>query len=104
MGVGLIWVLLGGKGGDNAQAINLAKALRCSFITKKLALKAEFEIAKPRISASLHPFELGLSDPLAPPWPDLLLTVGRRLSIPRLRGYSVRGVDIADREGHTPSE
>jgi uncharacterized protein len=84
MVAGLIWVLLGSKGGDNAQAINLAKALNRSFETKNLAMKAEFETAKPKVEASLYHLDLERSDRLEPPWPDLALTVGRRLSMAAL--------------------
>src|SRR5437868_4433807 len=77
----LIWVLLGQKGGDNAQVLNLANALNRAFDTRNLVMKPEFEIAKPRVSSSLRHIDFGHSDALAPPWPDLVLTIGRRLSI-----------------------
>jgi mitochondrial fission protein ELM1 len=77
----VIWVLLGSKGGDNAQALTLARALNHSFETKNLVLKPEFETAKPRVEGSLHHVDLERSDRLEPPWPDAVLTVGRRLSM-----------------------
>lgn len=76
-----IWVLLGAKAGDNAQALRLATALNRSFISKNLVLKAGFETAKPDVEASLHHIDLERSDPLSAPWPHLVLTVGRRLSM-----------------------
>ena len=81
MRTGVIWVLLGSKGGDNAQAIHLATALNLPFETKSLVMKPAFETAKPKVTGSLHHLDLARFDALAPPWPDLIIAVGRRLSM-----------------------
>jgi uncharacterized protein len=80
----LIWVLTGSKTGDNAQVLRAASAMALPFVKKRLAVKPEFETAKPRVSSSLDIFDLSASDPLAPPWPDLIVTIGRRLSLAAL--------------------
>ena len=80
----LIWVLTGAKTGDNAQVLRAARAMELPFAEKRIALKPEFETAKPKVEASLHIVDEAKSDPLAPPWPDLVITIGRRLSIPAL--------------------
>src|SRR5262249_24586105 len=36
---------------------------------------------KPRVAASLHHIDLERSDLLGPPWPDLVITIGRRMSM-----------------------
>ena len=76
----LIWVLTGSKTGDNAQVLRAAGHMGLPFETKRLAVKAEFEVAKPKVEASLAIFDLEASDALTAPWPDLVITIGRRLS------------------------
>lgn len=76
-----IWLLTGAKHGDNAQAERLITATGLAFERRNIVLKPGFDLAKPRIEASLHHVDLEKSDPLTPPWPDLVLTVGRRLAM-----------------------
>jgi mitochondrial fission protein ELM1 len=76
-----IWLLTGAKHGDNAQAERLMEATGLAFERRNIALKPGFDIAKPRIEASLHHVDREKSDPLTPAWPDLVLTIGRRLAM-----------------------
>lgn len=76
-----IWLLTGAKHGDNAQAERLIEASGLPFERRHIVLKPGYDFAKPRIEASLHHVDLAKSDALAPPWPDLVLTVGRRLAM-----------------------
>lgn len=76
-----IWLLTGAKHGDNAQAERLMAATGLAFERRSIVLKSGFDMAKPRIEASLHHVDLEKSDPLTPPWPDLVLTIGRRLAM-----------------------
>jgi len=76
-----IWLVLGSKPGDNAQALNVVRALGLPFERKTIVLKTRFDLAKPRVRASLHHVDSNASDPLAPPWPDLVLTIGRRMAM-----------------------
>lgn len=76
-----IWLLTGAKQGDNAQALRLAEALSLPFERRRIVLKPGFDLAKPRVEASLHHVDLGASDKLEPPWPDLVLTIGRRMAM-----------------------
>lgn len=76
-----IWLLTGAKHGDNAQAERLMQATGLAFERRNIILKPGFDLAKPRIEASLHHVDLEKSDPLTPPWPDLVLTIGRRLAM-----------------------
>src|SRR5262245_25138594 len=79
-----VWLLLGDKRGDNAQVEVLADALGWPTERRHIALKEEWVVGKPRVEASLHHLDTGRSDPLAPPWPDLILTIGRRPSMAAL--------------------
>jgi mitochondrial fission protein ELM1 len=80
----LIWALIGSKAGDNAQILRLADALDIPYETRRLEVEAAFETRKPRVTASLHHLDLERSDRLSPPWPDLVITTGRRLSMAAL--------------------
>lgn len=70
--------MLGGKAGDNTQITALAEALGWPFETKRLAYR------KTELLTNLFagPTTKGLvacrSDPLAPPWPELVISAGRR--------------------------
>ena len=75
------WVLQGSKPGDNAQALRLASASGEPFATRRIVVKPAFEQAKPRIQASLQHIDLEASEPLIPPWPDVVLSIGRRMAM-----------------------
>jgi len=76
-----IWLLVGDRLGDNGQVEALMEALDLPFERRYVRVKDPWIKGKPRVVPSLHHLDLDASDPLAPPWPDLLITVGRRLSM-----------------------
>lgn len=73
-----IWLLIGDKIGDNAQVFALSEALGLPVEERRLTFKERWITGKPRFRPALHHVDLEKSDPLAPPWPDLIITVGRR--------------------------
>ena len=92
-----IWVLTGAKTGDNAQVLRAANAMGLDYSVKKIAVSPKFETAKPKVEASLHHIDIATSDRLAAPWPDLVITIGRRLSLVALwiKRQSAGGTRIA---------
>lgn len=78
--VAAIWVLTGDKIGDNAQVLNAARATGLPHDVKHIAVKPEYETKKPPVGPSLQAIDIGRSDPLEAPWPDVVITIGRRLS------------------------
>lgn len=74
------WLLIGDKPGDNAQARALADALGWPYAVRQVFPKAEWVLGKPRFTPGLDHLDLARSAPLTPPWPDLIVTVGRRPS------------------------
>jgi mitochondrial fission protein ELM1 len=76
----LIWLVLGDKRGDNAQVEIVEQQLPWPCIRKHVQVKDEYAIKKPHVRPTLHHIDLELSDPLQAPWPDIILTVGRRPS------------------------
>ncbi|SLN76240.1 ELM1/GtrOC1 family putative glycosyltransferase [Oceanibacterium hippocampi] len=78
------WLLLGDKLGDNAQVSVIADALGWPCERKDLVFKPEYQLGKPAFEASLYHIDPERSAPLEPPWPELILTVGRRPSMAAL--------------------
>jgi mitochondrial fission protein ELM1 len=78
-----IWVLLGPRTGDNNQALALAEALGLPFETRTLGYNR-----LQALSVWLPPTALTLDRAsrrhLRPPWPDLVIAIGRR-SVPVAR-------------------
>ncbi|MCI0431272.1 MAG: mitochondrial fission ELM1 family protein [Rhodospirillales bacterium] len=73
-----VWVLAGHKAGDNAQLTALATALGWPFEVKRLAYRKTELATNLLLRVTLAGTVLGRSTPLGPPWPDLVLTAGRR--------------------------
>lgn len=77
-----IWRVLGDKRGDNGQVEMIAEALEAqrgwSSELRHLEMRPEFVLGKPRVGATLYHLDPDRSDALVPPWPDLILTSGRR--------------------------
>jgi mitochondrial fission protein ELM1 len=74
----LIWAMTTGEAGMRAQAMGLAEAVGGTIVEKIIHLRAPWTL----FPGHLCPFPMmGLapdSDPIEPPWPDLLITCGRR--------------------------
>ncbi len=76
-----VWLILGNKKGDNGQVETLAQALREAYgwdcERKDIQVREPFLFGKPKVAPTLYHIDSGRSSPLQPPWPDLILTVGR---------------------------
>lgn len=83
-GTPLIWLVLGDKLGDNAQARMIADALGLPYQVRHLRPLQAFEVGKPRFRVSLEHLDPERSDRLELPWPDLVITIGRRHSMAAL--------------------
>jgi hypothetical protein len=79
-----IWLVIGDKPGDNAQVEIIAEALGLPFEIRRVLPKKQYILGKPRFKASLYHLDLHRSDKLEPPWPDFVLTIGRRPSMAAL--------------------
>lgn len=77
-----IWRVLGDKRGDNGQVEMIAEALSRTrgwqSELRNLEMLPQWVLGKPPVAASLAHLDMDRSDNLAPPWPDLILTSGRR--------------------------
>jgi mitochondrial fission protein ELM1 len=74
----LVWVLLGQKAGDNNQVLALAEQLPWPFQCKQFNYRP-FEILSNRLlGVTLAGLDRQRSSDLSAPWPDLVITAGRR--------------------------
>ncbi|MCX8049069.1 MAG: mitochondrial fission ELM1 family protein [Methylohalobius sp.] len=73
-----VWLVIGDKAGDNAQATAVAEALGWPVQQKRLVFQLPYRLGKPKFKPSLYHLDPALSDPLTPPWPELVITIGRR--------------------------
>jgi len=73
-----VWVLLGKGKGGNVQMLNLAGALGWPFETRQLYHNALNRIPNILLGASRASVDADRSDPLEPPWPDLVIAASRR--------------------------
>ena len=81
---GRVWLLLGDKPGDNAQVEAAVAALGWACERRTLHWRPPYETKKPRFRITLDHLDPARSAPLEPPWPDLVLTIGRRPSMAAL--------------------
>jgi mitochondrial fission protein ELM1 len=79
-----VWLIIGDKPGDNAQIELIADALGWPVETRRLRFLPRYHTGKPRFRASIAHIDQAASDPLVPPWPNLILTIGRRPSMAAL--------------------
>lgn len=73
-----VWTLLGRKAGDNAQVLALAEALGWPFAEKHIHARAWEILPHLFLRQTLLGIDRATSSPLAPPWPDLVISAGRR--------------------------
>ena len=75
------WVILSDKRGDNGQVETIVEALGWPVENKYVHMKPEWVLGKPPYRPTLDHLDLSQSDPIEGPWPDLIITVGRRPSM-----------------------
>jgi len=73
-----VWLLMGHRAGDNTQVLALGEALGWPFEVKRFAYKPYERFLNLPFMATLAGVVKSQSSALAPPWPDLVLTAGRR--------------------------
>ena len=74
----MIWVLTGYKAGDNAQVLALADALGWPYEVKRMQYRRTELLTNRLLGVTLAGIDKRSSSELSPPWPDLVITAGRR--------------------------
>jgi mitochondrial fission protein ELM1 len=104
----VIWALLLPEAGFRSQVLGLAEAIGGTILEKNVDLRWPWSIAP----SNVCPFPLlGLDpklDPLAPPWPDLVIACGRRtiplaLAVKRASAGHTRAVYIQNPKAAAPA-
>jgi mitochondrial fission protein ELM1 len=72
------WLLMGHKAGDNTQVLALAETLPWGHQIKQLKYRSTELLTNLLLPPSLAGLRRDRSSPLNPPWPDLIITAGRR--------------------------
>jgi mitochondrial fission protein ELM1 len=75
------WVIVSDKQGDNGQVEAIVEGLSWPCENKYVHMLPQYVRGKPRHKATLDHIDLQQSSALEAPWPDLILTVGRRPSM-----------------------
>ena len=75
---GKLWLLLDDRPGHTTQVLGIAEALGWPYEQKQLHFQAWNHIPNNFLGASLFTLDRKRSDPLEPPWPDLVIAMGRR--------------------------
>ena len=71
------WVVTDGKAGMENQCLGLAEALGLTPVVKRIKLRSPWKQLSPFLRHGLaHAFS-SKGDPIAPPWPDILIATGR---------------------------
>jgi mitochondrial fission protein ELM1 len=73
-----VWAVMGHKAGDNAQILALAEGLGWPFEIKRLVYRPTELVTNRLAPRTLLGIVRRRSSPLAPPWPDLVISAGRR--------------------------
>ena len=73
-----VWLLLSDKLGDNAQARIVADAMGLPYQERVVRMQERWVFGKPRFRATIDHLDPSRSDRLEPPWPDAIITIGRR--------------------------
>jgi len=79
-----VWGLLGDRTGDNNQVLALCEALGVPFETRTLRYNLLRAIAGKYLGATLATLKRSCRSHVAPPWPDVVISIGRR-SVPVAR-------------------
>ncbi|BAZ93680.1 nucleoside-diphosphate-sugar epimerase [Thiohalobacter thiocyanaticus] len=73
-----VWVLLGRKAGDNNQVLALAEALGWPYEEKRIQARGWELLPHLLLRVTLAGIDRRASSPLSPPWPDMVISAGRR--------------------------
>ena len=77
-GKSTVWCLLGRKAGDNTQVLALAQEVGCGYEQKRILARPWELLTHLSLRITLAGIDRAQSSALQAPWPDLVITSGRR--------------------------
>lgn len=95
------WCLTEGHAGMESQVLGLAEAMGCEVVLKTVRLRPPWNYIPPALALPPRTALTADSDALDPPWPDVLITCGRRsvglsIALKRRSGGRIFTVHIQD--------
>lgn len=90
-----VWVLLGTRAGDNAQALELAHRLGGLTQTRQLAFSRLSGLPNWMLASGFHGLTSTARAQLVPPWPDIVIATGRRAAPASLAIKAASGNTLA---------
>jgi len=102
-----VWVLADDRAGNRTQAIGLAEALKTSYVIKDLRFGVLSRLHNMLLGASVAGLDRVRRGQLAPPWPRLVISAGRRTApvarwIKRQSGGQTQTVQLGRKGGQDP--
>lgn len=74
----LVWLLMGDRAGDNSQVVGLGEALGWPLVQKHFVYTAYEKLVNLPFGAHLLGVDRARSDAVEAPWPDLVISAGRK--------------------------
>ena len=74
----LVWLLMGDRAGDNSQVLGLGEALGWPLVQKHFVYTAYEKFVNLPLGAHLLGVDRARSDAVEAPWPDLVISAGRK--------------------------
>ena len=74
----LVWLLMGNRAGDNSQVLGLGEALGWPLVRKHFVYTRYEKLVNLPFGAHLLGVDAARSDSLEAPWPDLVISAGRK--------------------------
>jgi len=74
----IVWLLMGNRAGDNSQVLGLGEALGWPLIEKHFEFQSYEKVVNLPWGAHLRGIKKERSTPMAAPWPDVVISAGRK--------------------------
>ena len=74
----IVWLLMGNRAGDNSQVLGLGEALGWPLIEKHFDFQSYEKVVNLPWGAHLRGIKKERSTPMAAPWPDVVISAGRK--------------------------
>lgn len=74
----IVWLLMGNRAGDNSQVLGLGEALGWPLIEKHFEFQSWEKVVNLPWGAHLMGIKKDRSTPMSAPWPDLVISAGRK--------------------------
>ena len=74
----IVWILADDRAGNVSQVVGVAQALNIPYITKNIRYSRYGRLPNMIRGRSLWGVDTHVSDPISAPWPDILISAGRK--------------------------